>query len=556
MNYYLEQILNLYDNHEFLINCALGKIINIDLVAQDIFEMAIAVTIISDQYEVFMEIVYNRTFDINKPFFDGMTLLHYAVLNGNILFINFLLDHGANILQTDDLNQTPLDMMIYNNPNEEIFYALTTGRLLERVAAKDFAAATYILQNKANVNIKNVIGNTALHIAIINSDINMIQLLLSHNIDVNICNNNGNTPLHFMLILNRSINEITLLLKYGADPNIKDFRHGYAAIEYAILGDDLAAIKLLIKHNASVDNINNFGSPLHEAVKSGKMRLVSAILPRVQRVNSVDIHGNTALHVAASLGYNTIITKLLKAGAYINARNRNNINPIFLAANNRLMDTYKLLLEHGADADQAANNGVKPKDILRSIIKGKNKELLNSVDGPLDKITNIINAGANINAVDENGNSCLHLAVLHGRCDLIKFLITNGVNVNVVNNDGETPLHLAETKEVLLELFAINGININIPDMRGNTSITQAAISKNRYKYNVLWAFITKESCIPNRDGFTFAHYVVLNDWAGEYRDIYNSPYFKLLWINNINNITTLDLALEQELKHILAVHK
>ena len=57
---------------------------------------------------------------------------------------------------------------------------------------------------------------------------------------------------------------------------------------------------------------------------------------------------------------------------------------------------------------------------------------------------------------DENGNTCLHDAVIKGSCSLVNLLIRLGVGINAKNNDGKTPIDLAsETKnseiETLLE---------------------------------------------------------------------------------------------------------
>ena len=47
---------------------------------------------------------------------------------------------------------------------------------------------------------------------------------------------------------------------------------------------------------------------------------------------------------------------------------------------------------------------------------------------------------ANINAVDNYGETPLHDAAINGRLDMVKLLLTHQAAVNATNKDGETPL--------------------------------------------------------------------------------------------------------------------
>merc|ERR1712173_442908 len=51
--------------------------------------------------------------------------------------------------------------------------------------------------------------------------------------------------------------------------------------------------------------------------------------------------------------------------------------------------------------------------------------------------------GADANAKDDDGNTPLHLLVIHAHVDKLKVLIDNGADVNAQNKYGDTPLHIA-----------------------------------------------------------------------------------------------------------------
>lgn len=104
--------------------------------------------------------------------------------------------------------------------------------LLQSVKNKDLEAvkSCLIWQNKDNgiefVNAKNEFGETALFNAVINEDVEMTKLLIDNGADVNVKNKSGNTPL--MLIATQyttsqnKINIANMLIERGANIYIKD----------------------------------------------------------------------------------------------------------------------------------------------------------------------------------------------------------------------------------------------------------------------------------------------------------------------------------------------
>lgn len=66
------------------------------------------------------------------------------------------------------------------------------------------------------------------------------------------------------------------------------------------------------------------------------------------------------------------------------------------------------------------------------------------VAGDINAVKQHIAAGSNINQPDPmGGSSPLITACLFGKTDIAKLLIDAGANINFINNDGSTPLHTA-----------------------------------------------------------------------------------------------------------------
>ena len=65
----------------------------------------------------------------------------------------------------------------------------------------------------------------------------------------------------------------------------------------------------------------------------------------------------------------------------------------------------------------------------------------------------LLNRGANINYVDEEGRTPLDFAVLHGRVKVVQLLISQGAIINTVNIHGNTPLINSTSTEISLILL-------------------------------------------------------------------------------------------------------
>ena len=55
----------------------------------------------------------------------------------------------------------------------------------------------------------------------------------------------------------------------------------------------------------------------------------------------------------------------------------------------------------------------------------------------------LLSANADVNAVDEDGETALYLAAEAGDSDIVKLLLDAGADVNIRNEDGETALVIA-----------------------------------------------------------------------------------------------------------------
>jgi uncharacterized protein YegJ (DUF2314 family) len=168
--------------------------------------------------------------------------------------------------------------------------------------------------------------------------------------------------------------------------------------------------------------------PLKYAVYHGNTRAVEILLQHEADSNPRDEYGATPLHDAAMRNHADIILLLAKNGADVNATNEIGLTPLKSAAGNDNTSCAKTLLELGADVD------------VRLTVNKQN--LLHNIHSP-DMAKILLDAGADLEAIDDDGETPLHVATINGFADLVVYLIERGANTDTKNKDGQTPLDIA-----------------------------------------------------------------------------------------------------------------
>jgi len=101
-----------------------------------------------------------------------------------------------------------------------------------------------ILAAGVDKNVRDAIGETALHVAMFQPNIAVVKLLLDYGFDPNaVTIRNGYTPLHNAVAANNMAGAL-LLIQYGASKKIRCLE-GYTPLDMAIKRDKGAIVKIL-----------------------------------------------------------------------------------------------------------------------------------------------------------------------------------------------------------------------------------------------------------------------------------------------------------------------
>jgi ankyrin repeat protein len=296
----------------------------------------------------------------------------------------------------------------------------TDTRLVDAVKAGNKAAANTMIEQHADVNTPELDGTTALHWAVHQDDLTLVDRLLRAGANAKASNRYGITPLAEAAVIGNPA-MIGKLLKAGADANEKN-------------GDGQ--------------------TPLMAVARTGNVESARLLLDRGADVNAKENwRGQTALMWAAVESLPAMVKELASHGADLNARSKVNNwerdvtaeprrkymplggwTPLLFAARQGCLECAKILAEAGADLNLQDPDGVSPC-------------VTAAVNGHYDVAAYLIEKGADVNLADHWGRAALWAAVdMHtlphstrpdavesesvSSTDLLKVVLAHGADVN------------------------------------------------------------------------------------------------------------------------------
>jgi ankyrin repeat protein len=137
-------------------------------------------------------------------------------------------------------------------------------------------------------NMVDCVGRSSLHLAAMNGNTSIVNLLLSNGANIDLADKDGNTPLH--LAINCRHEDVTRILLYSRTNDPLD-EFGKSSLHLAVERGDAEIVKLLLETTDLIDVKDSFGlTPLHAAVQLGFENIVRLILERGSQSDACDNH--------------------------------------------------------------------------------------------------------------------------------------------------------------------------------------------------------------------------------------------------------------------------
>ena len=175
---------------------------------------------------------------------------------------------------------------------------------------------------------------------------------------------------------------------------------------------------------------------LHSAAAAGDVTRIQTMLKAGANVNAEDKEGLglTALHYAAGYGHAAAIEVLLKAGANVHAKDKYaGKTPLHIAAFWGHAAAIEVLLKAGANVHSKSKDS---KDGQTALDYAASR-------GHAAAIDILLKARANVNPKSKGGWTPLHYAARDGHAAAIEVLLRAGANVDAKDNVGKTAFDVA-----------------------------------------------------------------------------------------------------------------
>jgi ankyrin repeat protein len=182
--------------------------------------------------------------------------------------------------------------------------------------------AKLLIENGADLQVEDVKGNTALHVACGKGSVELVQLLIDAKMDVNAQNNAGGTPLMWV----KKGLVARLVIERGADLANKD-DDGDTALHLACAKGAVEVVQILVDAKGDLNAQDNKGrTPLMDSVEI--LEVAKLLIENGADLEVKDNKGNTALHIACGEGAADVVQFLIDAKADVNTQNNDGMTPL------------------------------------------------------------------------------------------------------------------------------------------------------------------------------------------------------------------------------------
>lgn len=407
--------------------------------------------------------------DANASQTSGLTPLMIAARTGNVRVAKALLAHGADVNRSTAETKATALMWAVTGPHPDV--------------------ARLLIEARANIRASSAKGFTPLLYASRNGDLEMARILIEAGAEVN---DTGSDGIHALplAILSGHVDFAIFLLEQGADPNgqidgvralhaaagsvgtwLDDwFRKQGISSPYGMGGGGFGGIVSPGRRVALVKALLAHGAEPNARITTSAMLMGYIGYPKKGAFEPFacgtgDLRGATPLWVAAYAANGGVGGFGGDGGQGADVGNRAETAG----------DIIRTLLAAGADQHITTADGTTPLMVAAGLGRATFSPGLQRgrrSTGAEEAVSILLDAGANINAVNEADFTALHGAAFRGLNEVIQILVERGAHIDARDYRGRTPYRLAEGSKQSFQFQAYPGTAEFIKKLGANARLS------------------------------------------------------------------------------------
>lgn len=383
----------------------------------------------STEQHVSLEMIKNMSTNYVSPF--------QLASDGNLEELKSFAETFSSILKEQDENHATT-----------LHHAASTNQI---------AIMQYLIESGIELNSIDKDGHTALHVATLQEHVEATGLLLNNGIDDKILNNDGNAGLH---IAARS-NNTSLVAAYLEHCHIDIVVPGHrkrTPLHVLAEHDNLEACEVF--HNSILvqdafkkkvgfrlcatdeDDL----TPIHLAARKGSHRVLDFFMTKCKLhgyppeviLGFLDEENSTPLHAAIDGGHVKVVEVLLKHGANPVVTKDSQVPPFLLACSQGRLEVIDIMVNHGQSYEIISCRDMYGQTCLHRCTQSINSHQI---------ISYLVDRGAEVNAVDNKGQTPLMISIVAGSAQGVSTLLDRGADVLIKDVEGNNVMHHAVTRK-------------------------------------------------------------------------------------------------------------
>jgi ankyrin repeat protein len=409
-------------------------------------------------------VLLSKRANVNAPQADGMTALHWATHYDDLATVKLLLLAGADAKAENRYGVTPLSLACTSGNSDIVELLLEAG---------------------ADPNTTLPGGETALMTASRTGRLGPVRALLGRGADKNAKEHKGQTALMWAAAEGH-LKVVDTLLQVGADyrtplpsgftPLFFAVREGHQDVVFRLLEAGLDINEPMRPERRGKSSGGRSTNALLLAIENGHFDLAAALLkagayPNDRPSGFTALHaitwvrkpirgdGDPPPHGSGSLTSLEFVRLLVEHKADLDARLERGTSgrgkftttgstPFLMAARNCDVPLMRLLVDLGADPRVPNADNSSPLLAAAGVgALGDGDEAAGTEDEAVEAAKLLLDLGADIDAVDDNGETAMHGAAYQSRWKLVQYLSDRGADIKVwdqKNKWGWTPLMIAQ----------------------------------------------------------------------------------------------------------------